>query len=98
MSKTEWIKDYCQKTGCDWRTAMQAWEDAWHPIEDAPLDTPVRVGGYDDMGGKLWWKTDVRVVRRTIPENIFRRSRVVFDRGYVFEYTHFKLLPEPPNE
>jgi hypothetical protein len=69
----------------------------WQPIETAPADVPVRLGGWENAysheGPPLRWATRVHAAWHT--KNFFLFKLVVRDE-YTREYTHWQPLPPPP--
>lgn len=69
----------------------------WQPIETAPSDTPVRMGGYDRGYGDepdLKWRTTIGVAWETETNWFGRKRRVrAWPPG---NYTHWQPLPPPP--
>lgn len=71
----------------------------WRPIDTAPSDTPVRIGGYDKGYGDdapLKWREDVGVVWRT-KATLFGPKRVSAMNSMT-DYTHWQPLPPPPED
>jgi hypothetical protein len=66
----------------------------WQPIETAPIDVPVRLGGWRRAYGKdgMEWATDIGAAWES--ERGFFRTKI--KRGWRSEYTHWMPLPPPP--
>lgn len=65
----------------------------WQPVETAPIDTRVEVGGWSVLFDKAEWRTNSGVARESYRFLFWTRVRLAY---YGKEYTHWRPLPPPP--
>ena len=67
--------------------------DEWKPLNTAPVDQAVLLGGWDIYGSNAEWREMSGVVFESSFFGLFKSKRYVPSH-----YTHWKTLPAPPKQ